>query len=118
MSVPIVIYDGECKFCLHCINWVSKKLDISSLAFQSTDLTKFGLTLEECRQQVFVIDDDKKYGAIDAVIFLLMKRGNTLLSNFLKLLGPLGRWGYFWVASNRQSLIVRLLGRILSRLSK
>ena len=118
MSVPIVIYDGECKFCLQCINWVSKKLDISSLAFQSTDLTKFGLTLEECRQQVFVIDDDKKYGAIDAVIFLLMKRGNTLLSNFLKLLGPLGRWGYFWVASNRQSLIVRLLGRILARLSK
>jgi len=118
MSSPIVIYDGECKFCLQCINWVSKKLEIKALAFQSTDLTKFGLTLAECRQQVFVIDGDKKYGAVDAVIFLLMKRGNTLLSNFLKLLGPLGSWGYFWVASNRQSLIVRLLGRILSRLSK
>jgi predicted DCC family thiol-disulfide oxidoreductase YuxK len=118
MSAPIVIYDGECIFCLQCINWASKKLDISSLAFQSTDLTKFGLTLEECRQQVFVIDDDKKYGAIDAVIFLLMKRGNTLLSNFLKLLGPLGSWGYFWVATHRSSLIVRLLGRILARLSK
>ena len=118
MPAPIVIYDGECKFCLQCINWVSKKLDISSIAFQSADLSQFGLTLEECRQQVFVIDDDKNYGAIDAVIFLLKKRGNKLLSNFLKFLGPLGRWGYFWVASNRQSLIVRLLGRILSRLSK
>ena len=118
MSAPILIYDGECKFCLQCINWVSKKLDISSIAFQSADLSQFGLTLEECRQQVFVINDDKKYGAIDAVIFLLMKRGNTLLSNFLKLLGPLGSWGYFWVATHRSSLIVRLLGRILARLSK
>ena len=118
MSAPIVIYDGECKFCLQCINWVSKKLDISSIAFQSTDLAKYGLTLKECSQQVFVIDGDEKYGAIDAVIFLLKKRGNKLLSKSLKLLGPLSRWGYFWVASNRQSLIVRLLGRILSRLSK
>ena len=118
MPAPILIYDGECKFCLQCINWVSKKLDISSIAFQSADLAKYGLTLEECRQQVFVIDGEKKYGAIDAVIFILTQRGNSLLSNFLKFLGPLGRWGYFWVATHRSSLIVRLLGRILSRLSK
>ena len=118
MSAPIVIYDGECKFCLQCINWVSKKLDISSITFQSADLAKYGLTLAECRQQVFVIDGDKKYGAIDAVIFILTQRRNSLLSNFLKLLGPLGRWGYFWVATHRSSLIVRLLGRILSLLSK
>ena len=118
MPAPILIYDGECNFCLQSVNWVSKKLDISSIAFQRADLAKYGLTLEECGQQVFVIDGDKKYGAIDAVIFLLTRRGNSLLSKFLKLLGPLGRWGYFWVASHRSSLIVRLLGRILSRLSK
>jgi len=115
MSAPIVIYDGECKFCLQCINWVSKKLNISSIAFQSTDLSQFGLTLEECRQQVFVIDNNKNYGAIDAVIFLLKKRGNKLLSKSLKLLGPLSSKGYFWVATHRSSLIVRLLGRILAR---
>ena len=118
MSAPIVIYDGECKFCLQCINWVSKKLDISSITFQSADLAKYGLTLAECRQQVFVIDGDKKYGAVDAVIFILTQRRSSLLSNFLKLLGPLGRSGYFWVATHRSSLIVRLLGRSLSRLSK
>lgn len=115
MPAPILIYDGECNFCLQSVNWVSKKLDISSIAFQRADLAKYGLTLEECGQQVFVIDGDKKYGAIDAVIFLLTRRGNSLLSKFLKLLGPLGRWGYFWVASHRSSLIVRLLGRILAR---
>jgi len=118
MPAPIVIYDGECKFCLQCINWVSKKLEINPLAFQSSDLANYGLTLEECRQQVFVIDSDKKYGAIDAVIFLLKKRGNKLLSLSLKILGPLSRWGYFWVASHRSSLIVRLISKILSRLSK
>jgi predicted DCC family thiol-disulfide oxidoreductase YuxK len=118
MSSPIVIYDGECKFCLQCINWVGKKLEIKALAFQSTDLTKFGLTLSECSQQVFVIDGDKKYGAIDAVIFLLKKRGNKLLAKSLQLLGPLSRWGYFWVTTHRSSLIVRLIGKILSRLSK
>ena len=115
MSAPIVIYDGECNFCLKSVNWVSKKLDIRSIAFQRADLAKYGLTLNECRQQVFVIDGDKKYGAIDAVIFLLKKRGNKLLSKFLQLLGPLSNWGYFWVATHRSSLIVRLIGRILSR---
>jgi len=118
MSAPIVIYDGECNLCLQCINWVSKKLDINSLAFQSADLSTYGLTLNECMQQLFVIDGNKKYGAIDAVIFLLRKRGNKLLSFTLKLLGPFGRWGYLWVASHRSSLIVRLLGRILTRLNK
>ena len=115
MSSPILIYDGECNFCLQSVNWVSKKLDIRSIAFQRADLVKYGLTLNECRQQVFVIDGDKKYGAIDAVIFLLKKRGNKLLSLSLKLLGPLSRWGYFWVATHRSSLIVRLIGRIISR---
>jgi predicted DCC family thiol-disulfide oxidoreductase YuxK len=118
MPAPIVIYDGECNFCLQSVNWVGKKLDIRSLAFQRADLAKYGLTLNECRQQVFVIDGDKKYGAIDAVIFLLKKRGNKLLSLSLKLLGPLSRWGYFWVASHRSSLIVRLIGRILARQGK
>jgi predicted DCC family thiol-disulfide oxidoreductase YuxK len=118
MSAPVIIYDGECNFCLQSVHWVSKKLDIRSIAFQRADLAKYGLTLNECRQQVFVIDGDKKYGAIDAVIFLLKKRGNKLLSKSLKLLGPLSSWGYFWVATHRSSLIVRLLGRILFRLSK
>ena len=116
MPAPIVIYDGECNFCLQSVNWISKKLDIRLLAFQSADLAKYGLTLKECSQQVFVIDGDKKYGAIDAVIFLLKKRGNKLLSKSLKLLGPLSRRGYFWVATHRSSLIVRLIGRILARL--
>ena len=115
MSAPVIIYDGECNFCLQSVNWVSKKLDIRSIAFQRADLAKYGLTLNECRQQVFVIDGDKKYGAIDAVIFLLKKRGNKLLSKSLTLLGPLSSWGYFWVATHRSSLIVRLIGRILSR---
>ena len=115
MPAPIVIYDGECNFCLQSVNWVSKKLDIRSIAFQRADLAKYGLTLNECRQQVFVIDGDKKYGAIDAVIFLLKNRGNKILSKFLQLLGPLSSWGYFWVATHRSSLFVRLIGRILSR---
>ena len=118
MPAPVIIYDGECNFCLQCVKWVGKKLDIRSIAFQSADLAKYDLTLSECRQQVFVVDGDKKYGAIDAVIFLLTKRGNKLLSKSLTLLGPLSSRGYFWVATHRSSLIVRILGRILARLSK
>ena len=71
MSAPIVIYDGECKFCLQCIEWVSKKLELNPIAFQSTDLSQFGLTLEECSKQVFVIEGNKKYSAIAAVITCL-----------------------------------------------
>lgn len=118
MSSPIVIYDGECDFCYTCIFWVKKKLQIESIAFQSIDLAKFDLTLQECKAQVFVIDSDKKYKAVDAVIFLLNQRGNRLLAGFLKALGPLSRWGYFWVAGHRGSWLVRIFGRLLSILSK
>jgi predicted DCC family thiol-disulfide oxidoreductase YuxK len=117
MSSIIVIYDGQCEFCKTCINWVKKRLDIKAMAFTEVDLAKYDLTLAQCQKQVFVIKGSKKYGAAAAIILLLEQRGNPLLANFLKVLGPVTAWGYFWVANHRNSWLVRLLTKFLKILT-
>ncbi len=44
MSSLIVIYDGECEFCITCINWVKKRLEIEPITFQDADLAKYDLS--------------------------------------------------------------------------
>jgi predicted DCC family thiol-disulfide oxidoreductase YuxK len=117
MSSIIVIYDGQCEFCKTCINWVKKRLEIEAIAFQDADLAKYDLTVTQCQKQVFVIEGSKKYSAAAAVLLLLEQRGNQLLANLLKGLGPITTWGYFWVANHRSSRLVRLLGKFLKILT-
>ena len=117
MPSIIVIYDGQCEFCKICINWVQKRLDIEPIAFQEAALEKYQLSRAECETQVFVIESGQKYGAASAVIVLLDRRGNQILAKFLKLLGPVGSWGYFQVANHRGSLWVRAFGKFLTFLT-
>jgi predicted DCC family thiol-disulfide oxidoreductase YuxK len=117
MSSLIVIYDGECEFCITCINWVKKRLEIEPITFQDADLAKYDLSLTQCQRQVFVIEGSNKYGAAAAVLLLLELRGNRLLANFLKALGPITTWGYFWMANHRSSRHVRLFGKFLKILT-
>ena len=108
-----VIYDGQCQLCQNSISWVSKKLVITALDFHSTDLTQFQLSTEQCSREVFVITEGKRYSGAQAVAFLLKVRGNTVLATLLTISGPIGRAGYRWVASNRNSWPVKVLSRLL-----
>ncbi len=108
-----VIFDGQCEFCKNCITWVSKKLPVNAIAYQGANLSAFGLTIDQCAKQVYAIDGPKQYGGIAAVRCLLRKRRNYLMYLLLTIAGPLGNYGYKWVAANRNSNLVKLLNRVV-----
>jgi len=116
MSSIIVIYDGECEFCINCISWVKRRLEVVAIPFQSVDLAKYSLTYQQCQKQVVVIEGDKYYFAHKGVIFLLQSSSYRWLAKFLTLLGPIAKFGYFQIANKRNSLIVKLLNKVLRRL--
>ncbi|MSO33720.1 MAG: DUF393 domain-containing protein [Candidatus Nanopelagicaceae bacterium] len=111
-----VIYDGECRFCRASLNWLQKKLSVQAIAFQNAPLETLGLTSEQCSKEVFVLTESQTYSGAGAVSFLLNLRGNTKASLFIKRSGPVGRFGYRWVALHRNSVLVRAITKILERL--
>ena len=112
-----VIYDGQCQLCQNSINWLAKKLKFQAFAYQVAPVEKFGLTLAECEKQVYAVVGEKKYGGIAAVIFLLNARGNRISAFLLKISGPLGSFGYKWIAKNRQSVLVRALSKFIEKIT-
>ena len=90
MSEVIVIYDGLCQLCKNSVNWVGKKLEITAIAYQECDLSKYDLTLTECEKSVQVIYDKNRYQAAKAVSILLKLRGNLALAAVIALLGGVG----------------------------
>ena len=108
-----VIFDGQCEFCKNCVTWVSKRLPVDGIAYQGAGLSVYGLTEAQCAKQVYVIDGQSKYGGISAVRCLLRKRRNYLMYLLLIIAGPLGNYGYKWVAANRNSNLVKLLNRVV-----
>ena len=108
-----VVYDGECEFCKQSLAWLQQKLKVRALPFQSSDLAPFNLTLEQCAKQVWAIEEGRQYGGADAIALLLQHRGNTLLAFLIRVSGDLGRAGYRAVASNRDSLPVTMMTKVL-----
>lgn len=113
MNKLIVIYDGQCDLCKRSLSWVQKRLTVEAITYQDGDLAKFGLTSAECAKAVYVIDGQRQFKGADADALLLKKRGNKVLAMLLTASGPLGRWGYLWVANHRSSLLVRTLTRLI-----
>jgi predicted DCC family thiol-disulfide oxidoreductase YuxK len=112
-----VIYDGQCQLCQNSINWLSKKLKFEALGYQVAPVEQFGLTLAQCEKQVYAVEGEKKFGGVSAVIFLLNARGNRISSFLLKLSGPLGSFGYKWIAKNRQSFLIRALSKFIEKIT-
>ena len=113
-----VIYDGECEFCKNCLTWTKRKLVLTAIPYQSADLSRFGLTINQCAQQLHVIEDGKAYRGIKAVIYLLRKRKNRVFAFILKVSGPLGDKGYKWVAANRSSVVVAAFNYLLIKANR
>jgi predicted DCC family thiol-disulfide oxidoreductase YuxK len=118
MSNITVIFDGECEFCRQSVTWIQRKLQVTALPFQTADLSAFNLTREQCAKQVYVIFDNKTLGGADAIAFLLKHRGNRVQSTIIKASGPIGRAGYRWIASHRNSLPVKFATKVLTFLNR
>ena len=113
----ILIYDGECRFCRASLTWLQEKLRVTAVAFQDADLATYGLTRSQCEKAVCVVTDQKTYSGTSAIAFLLSLRGNTFISRQIERSGWLGQAGYRWLASHRNSLLVRIATRYLERIS-
>jgi predicted DCC family thiol-disulfide oxidoreductase YuxK len=118
MNQITVIFDGQCEFCQQSVTWIRRKLAINELPFQTSDLTPFNLSKEECAEQVYVVSQGTTYGGAEAIAFLLKRRGNRLLWVSIKISGPLGRAGYRWIATHRKSLPVKVATKILTKLNR
>lgn len=108
-----LIYDGECRFCSACLAWVEMKLEISAIPFQEANLDEYGLLRSQCEQSVVLITEKERLFGAAAVGYLLDRRGNTRPAQALRLLGRAGQWGYRWVASHRDSLVIRMVTKHL-----
>jgi predicted DCC family thiol-disulfide oxidoreductase YuxK len=118
MSQITVIYDGQCEFCQQSVTWIQRTLEITALPFQTSDLSSFNLTREQCAKQVFVISAGSTYGGAAAIAFLLKRRGNRIQSGLITASGGIGRAGYRWIASHRNSWPVKLATRVLTFLNR
>jgi predicted DCC family thiol-disulfide oxidoreductase YuxK len=95
--------------------WVAKKVVVEAIAYQRADLDFYELTYEECSKAVHVLHSGKVYVGSDAIAFLLGRRGNYILGFIVRASGPLGRFGYKWVAGHRNSWVIRLATRLIER---
>lgn len=114
-SEIVVLTDGECRFCEATMAWVAKKVVVEAIAYQRADLDFYELTYEECSKAVHVLHSGKVYVGSDAIAFLLGRRGNYILGFIVRASGPLGRFGYKWVAGHRNSWVIRLATRLIER---
>jgi predicted DCC family thiol-disulfide oxidoreductase YuxK len=94
---------------------MQKKLVVDATPYQQADLSKYGLTYEECSKALHVVFAGKVYVGSDAIAYLLGRRGNYVLGFIVRASGPLGRFGYKWVAGHRNSFLIRLATRLLER---
>lgn len=115
MSEIIVLTDGQCRFCEASIAWVAKKLTVNAIAYQSADLSQYGLTYEQCTKAVHVIHAGKTYVGAAAIAYLLARRGNQILAFIIRASGPLGRFGYKWVAGHRNTWLIRTATKLIER---
>jgi predicted DCC family thiol-disulfide oxidoreductase YuxK len=117
MNQITVIFDGQCEFCQQSVTWIARKLKVTALPFQTSDLTPFNLSKEQCAKQVYVISQGTTYGGATAIAFLLKRRGNWIQSGLITAFGPLARIVYKWIASHRNSIPVKLATRLLRYLN-
>jgi predicted DCC family thiol-disulfide oxidoreductase YuxK len=118
MSQITVIFDGQCEFCQQSVTWIQRKVAITALPFQTSDLSVYNLTREQCAKQVYVISQGVTYGGAAAIAFLLKRRGNGIQSGLIKASGPIGRSAYHWIASHRNSWPVKLATKVLTFLNR
>ena len=116
--IATVIFDGECRFCIASLNWLRLKADNNAHPFQQADLTSFGLTRAECEKEVIAIIAGTTYRGASAIAQLLALRGNRNLSHLITASGKLGDTTYHWVATHRNSLVIKALTLILERAAR
>lgn len=111
MNRPLLVFDGDCAFCTRSVRLVERRIRRHPhiVAWQSLDLTEWGLTQAECEEAVQWIDaDGTRASAHLAVARTLVYggRGWALLGRVISVPGIRSVAGvvYRWVARNRHRM--------------
>jgi len=107
-----LIYDGDCAFCLRCVQWMQKhfKRVPRIVAWQQADLAQMGLTTEQCQTAVQWVSEDSNQilSAHKAVARVCKDAGGLItLAGYamsLPVVSSIAGVVYRWVARNRQKM--------------
>ncbi|MGH8775502.1 MAG: thiol-disulfide oxidoreductase DCC family protein [Jiangellaceae bacterium] len=113
MSVghPVLVYDGDCRFCASCVDFVTRRVHTSAeiVAWQLTDLDALGTTQERAQYELLWIDASGRIdGGAQAVAQILVDAGGAWRPLGRAMRVPPVRWVahvvYRVVANNRHRL--------------
>ncbi len=114
-SKPVLIYDGDCKFCQLSLEFGIRHMKVfpSYVAFQKIEPWAFGLTEEQVRSEIWLVDKGPdqtlRLGGHLAAAAILQMQSNVLyrMAGFLMKTPPtswLAKIVYRWIAQNRHRL--------------
>ncbi len=113
VSLPVVIFDGECGFCTTSARWLSRwvvKDGSTSVApWQHLDLDRLGLSEDQCRTSVQWVGRDGQVASGHEAIAATLRSGHLIWRPVGALLvAPGVSWlagrAYSWVAAHRYAL--------------
>lgn len=110
MSIPVLLFDGDCAFCSSSARVLKKmtKGNVEILPYQLQNLEKFGVTASACEQAVQFVSVDKiSSGHIAIADALLASRSLWWLAGVLIKLPVVTSLAYLiyeWVSKNRHRL--------------
>ena len=111
----ILIYDGECDFCRNCVKWIQSRVQVAAIPYQGSDLTPYLLSEAEAASSVHLVTQGRTLSGADAVAHLLKLTHLKFLGIIVNSLGPLSRLAYRWIAAHRDSLLVKVMDRLVVR---
>lgn len=69
---PTLIFDADCAFCQTALAWGQQRLDMpEAVGFQVADLAAFGLTLDQARRSIWLLDGDNRWAGAQAAAKIL-----------------------------------------------
>jgi predicted DCC family thiol-disulfide oxidoreductase YuxK len=111
LDLPLLLFDGECRFCSACIEWLASRLERRTrlLPWQAADLDALGVTEREARRTVWWIEPSgERFPSAQAVARALIACGSGWRRLGLLLLTPgirtLGDAAYYGIARIRHRL--------------
>jgi predicted DCC family thiol-disulfide oxidoreductase YuxK len=61
MSRPLLIFDGDCRFCTACATWAQRRLrDADVVPGQRVDVAAYGLTAKDVSAAAWWVDDRRR----------------------------------------------------------
>ena len=109
-----LIYDGDCAFCQMSLQWGIDNLPWFPpyVAFQKITPSDFGLTDQQVRSQIFLVDADRNLGGHKAGAWILTHQPGWRLSailwrifgHLINVFSPISALVYRLIASNRHRL--------------